>query len=228
MGRKSLIAVLFVFVLSTSFSTRAEDTVPTGFVDLQNVLPDLILDIRYFGSDNFIGKPIDGYLAPKALLSEEAALALALVNREANSMGFQLKIFDAYRPQTAVNHFVRWASDIDDTLMKARYYPDVDKKDLFALKYIAERSGHTRGSTIDLTLVDIITGDELDMGSSFDLFGEKSHHGSPLVNEQQSSNRMLLKELMLRHGFKHYPEEWWHYTLANEPYPDTYFDFPVE
>lgn len=228
MRRSLLVAILCFFAISSTLETKASDTIPSGFVDLQTVLPDLILDIRYFGSDNFIGKPIDGYLAPKAILSKEAALALAAVREEANSMGFQLKIFDAYRPQTAVNHFVRWAAVVDDTLMKAKYYPDVDKKDLFALKYIAERSGHTRGSTIDLTLVDIATGEELDMGSTFDLFGEKSHHGSPSVNEQQSANRLLLKELMLRHGFKHYPEEWWHYTLAKEPYPDTYFDFPVE
>jgi D-alanyl-D-alanine dipeptidase len=228
MRKKSLVAALLFFALSPSFNTLTADTVPSGFVDLQTLLPDLILDIRYFGSDNFIGRPIDGYHAPKALLSQEAALALAAVQREANSLGFQLKIFDAYRPQTAVNHFVNWASLVDDTLTKARYYPDVDKKDLFALKYIAERSGHTRGSTIDLTLVDMATSEELDMGSTFDLFGEKSHHGSPLVDEQQSANRLLLKELMLRHGFKHYPEEWWHYTLTNEPYPDTYFDFQVE
>jgi D-alanyl-D-alanine dipeptidase len=228
MWRKTFVVTCIFLGVSTSFSTRAAYPIPASFVDLQTVLPNVILDIRYHGSDNFIGRPIDGYLAPKALLSREAALAIAAVQREANAMGFQLKIFDAYRPQAAVNHFVRWASVIDDTLMKARYYPDVEKKDLFALKYIAERSGHTRGSTIDLTLVDMATGEELDMGSSFDLFGEKSHHGSPMVNEQQSANRMLLKELMLRHGFKHYPEEWWHYTLANEPYPDTYFDFPVK
>jgi len=225
---KSFTTILLLLGLWAPFNNQASDSTPPGFVDLQTMLPDVILDIRYYGSDNFIGRPIEGYLAPKALLSSEAALALAAVQKEANSMGFQLKIFDAYRPQRAVDHFVRWAAEIEDTLTKSRYYPDVDKKDLFALKYIAERSGHTRGSTIDLTLVDMATGEELDMGSTFDLFGEKSHHGSPLVNEQQSSNRMLLKELMLRHGFKHYPEEWWHYTLVNEPYPDTYFDFSVK
>jgi D-alanyl-D-alanine dipeptidase len=201
---------------------------PQGFMDLEHELQGAVLDIRYFGENNFVGSKIDGYHAAKAYLSLEAGKALLRVQYEALSLGLQLKIFDAYRPQSAVDHFVRWAKLPEDTLMKAQYYPDVAKSDLFLLQYIAEKSGHTRGSTIDLTLIEAHTGQELDMGSPFDFFGIISHHGSPLITTEQTSNRELLLQIMIKNGFKAYPEEWWHYTLADEPYPDTYFNFPVK
>lgn len=201
---------------------------PSGFVYLDEVIPNGIYDIRYYGTDNFLGTPVDGYKAPRAILTIEAAEALRAASEEFALQGYVIKVFDAYRPQKAVDHFIRWAADVDDTTNKARYYPDVDKKDLFRLGYIAERSGHSRGSTVDLTLVDLATGEELDMGSGFDFFGEISHHGTPLITPEQEANREILKSVMVKHGFKIYDEEWWHYTLQNEPYPDTYFDFDVQ
>jgi D-alanyl-D-alanine dipeptidase len=200
---------------------------PEGFVYLDEVIPDAIYDIRYYTNDNFVGRRVDGYIAPRVILTHEAAEALARVAEECRQNGLLLKIFDGYRPQQAVNNFVRWAADIDDQIMKSKYYPDVDKRDLFHLNFIAEKSGHSRGSTVDLTLVDALTGEELDMASGFDFFGEISHHDSPLITPQQLQNRNLLRDIMVRHGFAPYPEEWWHYTLVDEPYPDTYFDFPV-
>ncbi len=184
--------------------------------------------MRYYGSDNFIGKRIDGYHNPKSFHTKEAAYALNKVQLELNKKGLSLKIFDSYRPQRAVNHFIRWAKVLEDTIMKRQYYPNVKKKDLFDLGYIAERSGHSRGSTVDLTIIELINGAELDMGSSFDFFGRKSHHSYKDITDKQKENRVLLKSIMEKYGFKPYSEEWWHYTLANEPFPDTYFDFPVK
>ncbi len=201
---------------------------PEGFVYLDEIITDAVYDVRYYTGNNFLGCRVDGYMVPRVILTVEAANALADVAAEFREKGLILKIFDGYRPQQAVDHFVRWAEDLDDQKMKAQFYPDVDKKDLFRLNYIAEKSGHSRGSTVDLTLVDVNTKEELDMGSGFDFFGEISHHDTDLITEEQRQNRELLKEAMVRHGFIPYPEEWWHYTLADEPYPDTYFDFPVK
>jgi D-alanyl-D-alanine dipeptidase len=203
------------------------DILPTGFVYLDEVIADAIYDVRYYTDNNFIGSRVDGYMVPRVILTSEAANALAGVAEEFRQKGLLLKIFDGYRPQQAVNNFVRWAADIDDKKMKPQYYPDVDKKDLFRLRFIAEKSGHSRGSTVDLTLIDALTGEELDMASGFDFFGEISHHDSALISPQQLQNRNLLRDTMVRHGFEPYPEEWWHYTLAAEPYPYLYFDFPV-
>lgn len=200
---------------------------PEGFVELKEVIPDIIYDIRYAGSNNFIGKPINGYQKPVAILSEPAAKALFKVQQDLKSKGYQLKVFDAYRSQGAVDHFVKWAANPDDTLMKKEFYPDVHKKDLFRLGYIAEKSGHSRGSTIDLSLVKISTQQELDMGSPYDFFGEISHHDTPFISAEQEANRAILKGAMLARGFAPYLKEWWHYTLEKEPYPDTYFDFIV-
>jgi zinc D-Ala-D-Ala dipeptidase len=179
-------------------------------------------------SDNFVGSPVDGYNRPVILITHQAAIALRDVHTELNTQGLGLKVFDAYRPQKAVDHFVRWAADPADTVTKSKYYPEVPKNRLFELGYIAERSGHTRGSTVDLTIVNLATGVELDMGSPWDFFGEVSHHDSPLVDEEANANRDLLRNVMIRHGFRPYANEWWHYTLENEPYPETYFDFDVE
>jgi D-alanyl-D-alanine dipeptidase len=201
---------------------------PDGFVYVDDHIPGILLDIRYFGEDNFVGARVDGYKGPFAILSREAADALAKVQADVTSQGLTLLIYDAYRPQKAVDHFKAWLQNPDDTKTKADYYPDLDKSRLFKLGYIASKSGHSRGSTVDLTLADAATGIPLDMGTHHDFLGEKSHHGSPLVTEEQAANRLLLRETMEKHGFKAYEKEWWHYTLADEPYPDTYFDFDVE
>ena len=197
------------------------------FVSLEEAVPDAILEIRYFGTYNFVGKRIDGYLAPTALLTREAAESLKAVSDEAMQMGYRLKIYDAYRPQCAVDHFVRWAADVSDTTMRRYFYPDVDKSLLFEQDYIMEKSGHTRGSTVDLTLFDMTTEKEVDMGGTFDWFGNEIHPDYRGVTETQFANRMILRELMLRHGFKPLESEWWHFTLEKEPFPDTYFTFPV-
>ena len=204
------------------FSDDASD-----FVSVTDAVPDVILEIRYFSTYNFVGDRIDGYEEPLALLTKEAAAALREVSEEVISKGYRLKIYDAYRPQKAVTNFVNWAKDASDVRMKAYFYPDLEKDVLFPQGYIAEHSGHSRGSTLDLTLVDMQTGKELDMGGVFDFFGEISHPDYRDITDEQYSNRMLLREAMLGHGFKPLDEEWWHFTLENEPFPDTYFTFPV-
>ena len=210
------------------------------FVNLADAVPDAILEIRYYSTYNFVGTRVDGYLEPIALLTRQAADSLRAVSDDLKQMGYRLKIFDAYRPQCAVDHFVRWGADVNDTLMKPYFYPDVPRDRLFELGYIAEKSGHTRGSTVDLTLFDMATEKEVDMGGTFDWFGLESHPdfgGNPNTGEykangritaEQFHNRMILREAMLRHGFKPIDEEWWHFTLKNEPFPSTYFTFPVK
>ncbi|MBR3333785.1 MAG: M15 family metallopeptidase [Clostridia bacterium] len=198
-----------------------------GFVSIGRFIPDLILEIRYYSTFNFIGDRIDGYEQPVALLTREAAARLKEVSNDLAGKGYRLKIYDAYRPQKAVDHFMRWAKDPADTRMKAFFYPDLDKPVLISQGYIAERSGHSRGSTVDLTLFDMRTGKDADMGSPFDFFGEASHPDFREITPEQYENRMLLREGMLRRGFRPLAEEWWHFTLRNEPYPDTFFTFPV-
>ena len=198
-----------------------------GFVSVGEVIPDVLLDIRYYSSFNFIGERIDGYEEPAALLTREAAQALKEASNEAMEQGFRLKIYDAYRPQKAVDHFVRWAKDPEDIRMKAFFYPELEKKEIIPQGYIAEHSGHSRGSTVDLTLFDMATQRDLDMGGTFDFFGELSHPDYSGVSEVQHANRMLLQSLMVKHGFRPLETEWWHFTLENEPWPDTYFTFSV-
>ena len=205
--------------------TFSDDT--SGFVDVGKAIPDVLLDIRYYSAFNFIGGRIDGYEEPIALLTREAAEALKAVSDEAVGLGCRLKIFDAYRPQKAVYRFVRWAKDPADVRMKQYFYPDMEKKDIIPQHYIAEHSGHSRGSTVDLTLFDMASQQDLDMGGTFDFFGEKSHPDYAGVSETQHANRMLLQNLMVKHGFRPLASEWWHFTLENEPWPDTYFSFPV-
>lgn len=199
----------------------------TGFVSISDVIPDVILDIRYYSTYNFVGARIDDYEQPIALLSKEAAAALKNVSDELREKGYRLKIFDAYRPQTAVDHFASWAKDVNDTKMKKYFYPDVDKSLLFDYGYIAYRSGHSRGCTVDLTLFDINTGQEVDMGSSFDYFGTISHPDYTGITTQQYNNRMILREAMTNNGFRACATEWWDFTFVQEPYPNTYFSFPV-
>jgi len=207
---------------------RAEP--PEGFVQIREAVPGVVVELRYFGADNFVGAPIDGYAADRCYVTTEAARALGRVQHELAHLGLGLKVFDAYRPQRAVDHFVRWAEDLGDTRMKARYYPDVAKEHLFRDGYIAAKSGHSRGSTVDLTIVSLDSGEpvELDMGTPWDFFGPRSWPTSLEVTPQQRANRMLLQALMMKHGFRPLAEEWWHFTLEDEPFPDTYFDFVVE
>jgi D-alanyl-D-alanine dipeptidase len=200
---------------------------PAAFVDAATVVPGLVADMRYAGSHNFVGRPIDGYQAPHCLLTQAAAAALAEVARDLNSRGLVIKVFDCYRPERAVMNFVRWARDLNDTAEKAEFYPDVDKRVLFRDGYIASRSGHSRGSTLDLTLTKA-DGSELDMGTHFDFFSPKSWTDDASMSTEQHANRMLLATAMRRRGFRGYDKEWWHFTLRGEPFPDTYFDFPVQ
>jgi len=199
----------------------------SGFVLVGEAIPDVILEIRYYSTYNFVGERIDGYEEPVALLTREAARALRLVSDDLRVKGYRLVIYDTYRPQCAVDHFVRWAEELAADAMKPVFYPEVDKRELFSRGFIARRSGHSRGSTVDLTLLDERTGRLLDMGGPFDYFGELSHPDFAGVTPQQHANRMLLRDAMLSHGFRPLSTEWWHFTLNGEPYPDTYFDFPV-
>ena len=213
--------------------TVAEDGVKlsndaSDFVLISEAVPDVILEIRYYSTYNFVGKRIDGYEGPLAFLTKEAAAALKQASDELVAKGYRLKIYDAYRPQMAVTNFKNWALDVEDTKMKEYFYPELEKDVLFPQGYIAEHSGHSRGSTVDLTLFDMKTEKEVDMGGTFDYFGELSHPDyKEGLTEQQYANRMLLRETMLAHGFKPLPEEWWHFTLEKEPYPETYFTFPI-
>jgi D-alanyl-D-alanine dipeptidase/L,D-peptidoglycan transpeptidase YkuD (ErfK/YbiS/YcfS/YnhG family) len=227
--KNPLITVFFLLLCLQAGFAQANDAIypPKGFVFMQDVIPEAVLDIRYFGTNNFMGTRADGYEAPQAILSVEAAAALKAASDDLRKKGYGLKIFDTYRPERAVQHFVRWAEDINDVQMKAQFYPDVDKAMLFKEGYIAARSGHSRGSVVDLTLIDLKNGQEVDMGSSFDRFGKVSHHGAPEITNAQTANRAILRETMEAHGFRPLKEEWWHYRLKDEPYPKTFFDFPV-
>ena len=238
-------------VMTSCFSDSKKSTAVNAtddcsqFVTLTDIVPDAILEIRYFSTYNFVGMRIDGYEEPTALLTKQAADSLKAVSDDVKALGYRLKIYDAYRPQKAVDHFVRWAANVNDTLMKPYFYPDLDKHVLFPQGYIAEKSGHTRGSTVDLTLFDMQTEKELDMGGTFDWFGP-DFCGNPETGEytgdnskspanpkrsitaKQFRNRMILRQAMLHHGFKPVNTEWWHFTLKEEPFPDTYFTFPIK
>lgn len=198
------------------------------FVVVSEYIPDVILDIRYYSSFNFVGTRIDGYQEPVAILTTQAAKALKKVNAQAKKLGYRLKIFDCYRPVSAVEHFLRWSKDKDDIAMKEYFYPELNKEDLFSQGFVASKSSHSRGSTIDLTLFDMSSQQDLDMGGTFDYFGKKSWaENIEDITSKQAQNRKLLRKLMLDNGFIPLKEEWWHFTLDNEPYPDTYFSFPV-
>ena len=212
--------------MELSFEKRAALD-PSGFVVLADFVPDIIQEIRYHSSYNFIGERIDGYEEPVALLSLEAARALKDVSRELFVKGYRLKVFDAYRPARAVRQFVLWGLEDTDVRMKPYFYPDLEKQELFVKGYIAKQSSHSRGSTVDLTLLEMKTGKEADMGGPFDYFSELSHPDYKGITDEQFENRMLLRNAMLRNGFLPYDCEWWHFTLDNEPHPDTYFEFPV-
>ncbi len=200
---------------------------PSGFVLLADFVPNIIQEIRYYSTYNFIGERIDGYEEPCAILTKEAARSLKSAAAELNVQGYRMKVFDAYRPARAVKSFVLWGIEDQDIRMKPYFYPDLEKQELFARGYIASRSSHSRGSTVDLTLLNMNTGKELDMGSPFDLFSPISHPDCREITEEQFENRMILQKVMIRNGFVPIDCEWWHFTLEDEPYPNTYFDFPV-
>ena len=221
--------VLLAAVSATGGLAQQRHALPDGFVYVDEAIPEIVVELKYTTDDNFVGQPIDGYRHEHAILSAPAATALAEVQATLQPFGLGLKVFDAYRPQRAVDHFVRWGQDLDDQRTKSDFYPDVAKEDLFEEGYIAARSGHSRGSTVDLTIVyrDVSgAAHELDMGSSYDFFGPISWPDSPSVTARQRANRALLQQVMITHGFTYYAREWWHFTLADEPYADTYFDFP--
>ena len=220
---KKITLVFTLFFIQLSYSQ-----LPEGFIYVSELIPDLKIELRYFGNNNFTGKPVPGYEAEKIILSKEAAIALQKVQRELENDGYCLKIFDAYRPQRAVNSFIKWARKPEDTLTKAQFYPEKKKSNLFNLGYIATKSGHSRGSTVDLTIIDAKTLKEIDMGGTYDYFGERSHHNFNEITTIQKANREYLKNIMSKYGFRSYSEEWWHYTLRREPYPETYFDFTIK
>ncbi len=206
---------------------RSETMDPSGFVVLADFVPQIVQEIRYYSTYNFIGERIDGYEEPCALLTREAARALKAAANELIVQGYRLKVFDAYRPACAVKQFVLWGIEDTDIRMKPYFYPTLEKQELFAQGYIAKQSSHSRGSAVDLTLLDMQTGREVDMGGPFDLFSEVSHPDYRGVTEEQFENRMLLQRAMVRNGFDILDCEWWHFVLHNEPYPETYFEFPV-
>jgi len=216
--------IIFTFFITLNLSAQ----LPKGFVYVQNEIPNIQIELRYFSDNNFVGQRIDGYEKEVLILSEEATDALKLVQQELNKRGLGLKVYDAYRPQRAVNHFYKWALDVSDTLMKQQFYPNELKKNLFKNGYIATKSGHTRGSTLDLTLIDLKSGQELDMGSPYDFFGPASWVNFTEISVKQKWNRNQLQKVMLANGFRNYPKEWWHFALRNEPYLETYFDFVIK
>lgn len=239
-----------LILLTACGAGEGSDSLPAGFVRLSELSPEIEHDIRYAGENNFIGRPVAGYLVPACILSMPAAQALAAAQEQAMQLGYALKVYDCYRPQTAVDDFVAWATDPDQLDMQRHYYPDVPKGELFSRGYIAERSGHSRGSTVDLTLVphgssspaatqpasdydcrapagQRYPDNSIDMGTGYDCFDELSHTDNPAVGQAALQNRHLLRDIMSEAGFDNYAQEWWHYTLRDEPYPDQFFAFPV-
>lgn len=246
-----VLAILSCAALASPAAASEQDSAPPGFVALRDVDPTIRYDIRYFGRHNFVGDRIDGYRQPECILTRQAATALRTAQRALVRQGYTLKVYDCYRPQRAVDHFVRWANDLDDERMKAEFYPNVDKTRLFADGYIAEKSGHSRGSTLDVTLVKLpalpqrpyVPGEPLvacfapvgqrfpdntvDMGTGYDCFDPLSHTDNPAITGAARHHRDLLRDTLAGVGFRNLAEEWWHFTLNNEPFPDTYFNFPV-
>jgi D-alanyl-D-alanine dipeptidase len=257
--QKSFLFLLSIqaFVFFGSCVAISQEARENGFVYLHEVDPTILVSLRYISNENFLGAVVDGYKKPVVMMTKQAAEALKKVQQEVKKNGYSLVVYDAYRPQRAVNNFMRWSANVADQLKKSHYYPRVNKADVFELGYVAKRSGHSRGSTIDLTLIKdgqelhaieeherklsdgfiitILDDGTVDMGSSFDLFDEASHFDNEynaLVEKQGNKMRLYLKSMMEKHGFKNYTGEWWHFTLKNEPYPadkdSSYFDFVIE
>jgi D-alanyl-D-alanine dipeptidase len=224
---RSIVAGLLFFVTGMPSLTSAQTTRPPSFVDAATVVPNLAVEMRYHGSNNFVGKPVDGYERPVCLLTRQAAGALASVQRSLAPRGLGLKVFDCYRPARATRHFLRWAADPNDPGRSAEFNPGISKPDLFRLGYLSARSGHSRGSTVDLTLVRLSDRRELDMGTIYDFSGPRAWLSNRSVSADVQANRHILVEAMRAQRFIPYVKEWWHYTLAGEPFPATFFDFPV-
>ena len=227
------IALISLLIVTCSpIDSKNSTELNSTFKELNDGISDDLekfeISIRYFSNNNFIGRPIPGYYANKAFLTREAADALLLAQRDFIKQGYRLKIYDAYRPQTAVDYFSAWAADLEDTQNKSQYYPNISKSQLFADGYIAAKSGHSRGSAVDLTLLEIESGNELDMGSPWDFFDPISWVENNQITDQQRANRKLLASVMMIHGFKPLKEEWWHFSFIEEPFPETYFDFPID
>ncbi|EGV42612.1 peptidase M15 [Bizionia argentinensis JUB59] len=220
--------ILLLMLVLSSLSFAQNQTLPEGFVYAKTIIPNIDVELRYYSTHNFVGDTITGYHANTLIVSKATAKALKKVQDELSDQNLCLRVYDAYRPQRAVNHFIRWAKDLDDTCMKSEFYPEVEKKRLFGDGYIASRSGHSRGSTVDLTIIDANTMEPLDMGSPFDFFGESSWTAHNNLTTVQKKNRQLLQTVMKKHGFRNYPKEWWHFTLRGEPFPKTFFDFEVK
>ena len=214
-----IILLLFNYIF---FDNNLEE----GFVYLKDIDKSIIVDLKYYSTENFTGQYVDGYQSNNAILTKESALALSMVQDDLNKLGYSLILYDAYRPQRAVDYFIQWSNKLNDTIYKAIYYPSVNKSELFKLGYIAYKSGHSRGSTVDVSLIDIKTNKELDMGTIFDYFGIESSTFYKNINEDQKANRMILYEIMTKHGFKNYSKEWWHFTFENEPF-QKHFNFLV-
>jgi len=223
----TIIAIVLAFFPAAVAQPRQEQQRPDAFVDAASTASGLIVEARYATAHNFVGRPIDGYDKPLCYLTRPAATALAQVVADLESRGLTLKVFDCYRPARAVAHFVRWARSLRDQTMKAEFYPQVDKSTLFRDGYVATHSGHSRGSTVDLTIAGRADGRELDMGTPFDFFSPRSWPSDRSVSAAAQANRALLAQAMRRRGFRPYDKEWWHFTLRHEPFPQTYFDFPV-
>ena len=221
--KTSFILIFFCFI---HFKT-AKGQIPSSFVYIKSVIPSAVVDLKYFSKNNFAGEKINGYHVNKAIITKEAALALKNVQEDLNHFGYGIKIFDSYRPQMAVDHFGKWARS-SNRKMKQIHYPNVKKRNLFKEGYLASKSGHSRGSTVDLTIIDKSTGIELDMGTIYDFFGKESWVEHKGLNANQKQNRFLLQSVMKKYGFKSLKEEWWHFTLHNEPFPEQYFNFMVK
>ena len=218
---------IFAILLFTFNSILFNNNLEDGFVYLKDIDDSIIVDLKYYSSENFTGRLVEGYHSNNAILTKEAAVALSKVQDDLNKLGYSLIWYDAYRPQRAVDFFVQWSKNQNDTINKRTYYPNIKKPELFKLGYIAYKSGHSRGSTVDVSLVEISTNKELDIGTIFDYFGVESHTFFDDISEKQKSNRFILYEIMSNNGFKNYSKEWWHFTLINEPY-QKYFDFLVK
>lgn len=202
-------------------------TLPAGFAFLDERLPGIRWDAKYATSDNFTGRPVEGYEVNRIVGTWEMCLGLERARHAAESRGLGLLVWDAYRPQRAVDSFLRWARQPEDGLTTGRHYPNIDRSDIVDLGYVAARSGHSRGSAVDLTLVDLVTGRPVPMGGRHDLMDPISHHGAMGISPAETKNRLRLRSIMRAGGFEPFEQEWWHYSLAEEPYPDTYFDFCV-
>lgn len=223
------VKLLFIFLCSLGIVGYSQSSkLPEGFVYVKEMIPSIKVELRYYSTNNFVGDTIDGYRSNRLILTKSAADGLLKVQRDLNQNELGLLVYDGYRPQIAVNNFVTWARRLNDTINKSSFYPNVKKSKLFKKGYIASKSGHSRGSTIDLTIVNLKTGKPLDMGSPYDFFGPESWVAYDNLTDLQKRNRELLQNIMFKYGFRNYPKEWWHFTLRNEPFPKTYFDFPIE